>query len=236
MLRAFVDLFRARRDRPLLVGTPSCVRSTTVRRAVPACPLLCSARACRPTGVPIRYDDPREVGADRIANTVARASATARPRSSSTSGRPRTSTFVSAAGEFARRVLAPGIEIRWTRSSSAPPACRRCPSRRPERVILPDDDGRAQSGLVYASPGRWTRSSSASARSWVRRRLRSSPPAAVSELIAPHSKTITAVDPELTLQGYGWCGAEPLGPALDRADVRRPCRSSGRRRRRRPFL
>ena len=31
------------------------------------------------TGIPIRYDDPREVGADRIVNAVAARSATARP-------------------------------------------------------------------------------------------------------------------------------------------------------------
>ena len=44
------------------------------------------------TGIPIRYDDPREVGPDRILNAVAARSATARRRSSSTSAPRRTST------------------------------------------------------------------------------------------------------------------------------------------------
>jgi hypothetical protein len=55
------------------------------------------------TGVPLLYDNPREVGPDRVVNTLAAHTSTAARRSSSTSARRPTSTSWSAKGEFPRR-------------------------------------------------------------------------------------------------------------------------------------
>ena len=63
------------------------------------------------TGVPIRYDDPREVGPDRIANAVAARDRHGAPCVVVDFGTSTNFDVVSAAGEFAGGVLAPGIEI-----------------------------------------------------------------------------------------------------------------------------
>ena len=64
------------------------------------------------TGIPIRYDDPREVGPDRIVNAVAAQRALRRARASSSTSAPRTNfDVVSPDGEYVGGVLAPGIEI-----------------------------------------------------------------------------------------------------------------------------
>ena len=84
-----------------------------------------------PTGVPIRYDDPREEGPDRIANAVAARERHGTPRWSSTSARRRTST--SSTRRVSSRAVSwrPGSRSRWTPCSSARRACRRCRLRRP---------------------------------------------------------------------------------------------------------
>jgi type III pantothenate kinase len=81
-----------------------------------------------PTGVPIRYDDPREVGPDRIANAVAARERHGMPCivvdfGTSTSSRPQASSRVASSR--------PGSRSPWTRSSRAPRACPRCRSSRP---------------------------------------------------------------------------------------------------------
>ena len=63
------------------------------------------------TGVQIRYDDPREVGPDRIANAVAVRDCTARRAVVVDFGTSTNFDVVNAAGEFAGGVLAPGVEM-----------------------------------------------------------------------------------------------------------------------------
>src|SRR3954471_21848811 len=63
------------------------------------------------TGVPIRYDDPREVGPDRIANAVAARARHGQPCVVVDFGTSTNFDVVNEAGEFAGGVLAPGIEI-----------------------------------------------------------------------------------------------------------------------------
>src|SRR5205809_5415983 len=63
------------------------------------------------TGIPIRYDDPREVGPDRIANAVAGAARYGAPCIVVDFGTSTNFDIVSADGEFVGGVLAPGIEV-----------------------------------------------------------------------------------------------------------------------------
>ena len=64
-----------------------------------------------PTGMAIRYDDPREVGADRIANSVAVRERHGAPAVVVDFGTSTNFDVVSAAGEYVGGVLAPGIEV-----------------------------------------------------------------------------------------------------------------------------
>ena len=63
------------------------------------------------TGIPIRYDDPREVGPDRIANAVAARTYHGTPSVVVDFGTSTNFDVVSADGEYVGGVLAPGIEI-----------------------------------------------------------------------------------------------------------------------------
>jgi type III pantothenate kinase len=153
------------------------------------------------TGMPIRYDDPREVGPDRIANAVASRERHGAPSVVVDFGTSTNFDVVSGAGEFAGGVLAPGIEISMDALFARAARLPKVPFVAPERVISQTTVAALQSGLVYGFAGQVDA---------IVDRIREeigAPDAPVvatgglSELIAPHSRTITAVDPELTLQG-----------------------------------
>src|SRR3954464_7608475 len=105
------------------------------------------------TGVPIRYDDPREVGPDRIPDAVA---APARPGAPAVVVDFGTSTnfdVVNAAGEFAGGVLAPGVEVSMDALFARAARLPRVPFVAPERVISQTTVHALQSGLVYGFAG-----------------------------------------------------------------------------------
>jgi type III pantothenate kinase len=153
------------------------------------------------TGVPIRYDDPREVGPDRIANTVAARERHGAPCVVVDFGTSTNFDVVSATGEFAGGVLAPGIEISMDALFSRAARLPKVPFVAPERVISQTTVAALQSGLVYGFAGQVD-----AIVDRIREEL-GAPDAPVvatgglAELIVPHSRTITALDQELTLQG-----------------------------------
>jgi type III pantothenate kinase len=153
------------------------------------------------TGVPIRYDDPREVGADRIANAVAARERHGVPAIVVDFGTSTNFDVVSAAGEFAGGVLAPGIEISMAALFQRAARLPTVPFVAPERVISQTTVAALQSGLVYGFAGQVDA---------IVDRIRDelgAPNAIVvatgglADLIAPHTRTIVAVDAELTLHG-----------------------------------
>ena len=153
------------------------------------------------TGMPIRYDDPREVGPDRIANSVAARERHGAPVIVVDFGTSTNFDIVSAAGEYLGGVLAPGIEISMDALFSRAARLLKVPFEAPPHVIGKTTTQGLQSGLVYGFAGQVD-----GIVEHVRAEL-GAPDAPVvatgglAGLIAPHSRTITAVDPELTLQG-----------------------------------
>ncbi len=153
------------------------------------------------TGVPIRYDDPREVGPDRIANAVGARERHGAPCVVVDFGTSTNFDVVSAAGEFAGGVLAPGVQISMDALFSRAARLPNVPFVAPERVISQTTVAALQSGLVYGFAGQVD-----AIVDRIREELGAldAPVVAtggLAELIAPHSRTITALDPELTLQG-----------------------------------
>ena len=200
MLRSFVDL--ASLDGIVLSSSvPQLVHEyETFAERWAAVPLLALGPGV-PTGLAIRYDDPREVGPDRIANAVAARERHGAPAVVVDFGTSTNFDVVSAAGEFAGGVLAPGIEVSMDALFARAARLPKVPFEAPERVISQTTTAALQSGLVYGFAGQVDA---------IVERIRDelgAPDAPVvatgglAELIAPHSKTITAVDPELTLQG-----------------------------------
>ena len=117
------------------------------------------------TGVPIRYDDPREVGPDRIANAVAARERHGAPCVVVDFGTSTNFDVVSAAGEFAGGVLAPGVEISMEALFARAARLPQVPFVAPERVISQTTVAALQSGLATGSRARSTRSSAGSATS-----------------------------------------------------------------------
>jgi type III pantothenate kinase len=152
------------------------------------------------TGIPILYDDPREVGPDRIANAVAARERYGAPCIVVDFGTSTNFDAVSAAGEYVGGVLAPGIEISMDALFARAARLFRVDFTAPARVIGKTTASALQSGLVYGFAGQVD-----AIVSRIRGELGDEAPAVatggLAELIVPHSHTIETVDPDLTLEG-----------------------------------
>jgi len=152
------------------------------------------------TGVPIRYDDPREVGPDRIANAVAAADRYGAPCIVVDFGTSTNFDVVSAEAEYVGGVLAPGIEISMDALFARAARLRKIDFVEPETVIGKTTVASLQSGLVYGFAGQVD-----GIVERIRNELGADAPTVatggLADLIAPHARTIERVDPFLTLEG-----------------------------------
>jgi type III pantothenate kinase len=152
------------------------------------------------TGIPVRYDDPREVGPDRIANAAAAADRYGAPCIVVDFGTSTNFDVVSADAEYVGGVLAPGIEISMDALFARAARLRKIDFVEPETVIGKTTVASLQSGLVYGFAGQVDGIVEA-----IRRELGSEAQAVatggLADLIAPHARTIDRVDPFLTLEG-----------------------------------
>jgi type III pantothenate kinase len=105
------------------------------------------------TGIPVRYDDPREVGPDRIANAVAAADRYGAPCIVVDFGTSTNFDVVSADAEYIGGVLAPGIEISMDALFARAARLRKIDFVEPETVIGKTTVASLQSGLVYGFAG-----------------------------------------------------------------------------------
>jgi len=153
------------------------------------------------TGVPIRYDDPREVGPDRIANSVAARAVYGAPAIVVDFGTSTNFDVVSADGEYLGGVLAPGIETSMDALFARAARLVKIDYVEPPSVIGKTTVAGLQSGVVYGFAGQVDGIVTA-----IRGEL-GAPNAVVvatgglAQLIAPHSTTIAHLDPFLTLDG-----------------------------------
>jgi type III pantothenate kinase len=162
-------------------------------------PLLVLGPGTR-TGIPILYDDPREVGPDRIANAVAARERYGAPCIVVDFGTSTNFDAVSAQGEYVGGVLAPGIEVSMDALFARAARLTKVDFVEPETVIGKTTVSALQSGLVYGFAGQVD-----GIVERIRAELGDNAPViatgGLAELIAPHSRTIEKVDPLLTLDG-----------------------------------
>ena len=152
------------------------------------------------TGIQIRYDDPREVGPDRIANAVAALERYGPPCIVVDFGTSTNFDVVSPDGEYVGGVLAPGIEVSMEALFARAARLVKVDFTPPPSVIGKTTVSGLQSGLVYGFAGQVD---------GIVKRIRAeigdaAPVVAtggLAELIAPHAETIDKVDPLLTLEG-----------------------------------
>jgi type III pantothenate kinase len=152
------------------------------------------------TGIPIRYDDPREVGPDRIANAVAARERYGAPCIVVDFGTSTNFDIVSALGEYVGGVLAPGIEISMEALFARAARLVKVDFAAPQTVIGKTTVGGLQSGLVYGFAGQ-VDGIVARIRGELGVEAQTVATGGLADLIAPHAQTLERVDPFLTLEG-----------------------------------
>jgi type III pantothenate kinase len=179
---------------------PTLIRAYEELAAGVGTPLLVLGPGTR-TGIPIRYDDPREVGPDRIANAVAARERHGAPCIVVDFGTSTNFDVVSADGEYVGGVLAPGIEVSMEALFERAARLVKVDYLAPETAIGKTTDSALRSGLVYGFAGQVD---------GIVERIRAElgdegalvvGTGGLAELIAPHSKTVEKIDPFLTLEG-----------------------------------
>ncbi len=152
------------------------------------------------TGMPVQYDNPAEVGADRIVNGVAAYEKYGGPCVIVDFGTATTFDAISAKGEYLGGVIAPGIGISADALFERTARLPRVDIRKPPRVIGANTVGSIQSGLYYGYLGLVD--------AILERMLAELGPetrvvatGGLASLIGQGSKYIGAVDDLLTLEG-----------------------------------
>src|ERR671937_2719602 len=105
------------------------------------------------TGVPVRTDNPKEVGSDRIMNSLAAVHLYGGPAIVVDFGTSTNFDAVSARGEFVGGALAPGIEISVDALAARAAQLRKVELVKPPRVIGKNTVECLQSGVVYGFAG-----------------------------------------------------------------------------------
>jgi type III pantothenate kinase len=152
------------------------------------------------TGMPIFYDNPKEVGADRIVNAVAAFEKYHQELIIIDFGTATTFDYISPHGEYQGGAIAPGLvissEALFERASKLP----RVELIRPKTVIGKDTVSSMQAGIIFGYAGLVDRIVER-----MRKEARSIPKivatGGLAHLIAAESNTIDEVDEFLTLKG-----------------------------------
>jgi type III pantothenate kinase len=101
------------------------------------------------TGMPVLYDNPKEVGADRIANAVGAFDLYGGPTIVVDFGTATTFDIISAKGEYLGGAIVPGIEISLDALFGRAAALRRVELVEPRSVIGKTTVESVQSGVIY---------------------------------------------------------------------------------------
>ncbi|QYR21642.1 type III pantothenate kinase [Paenibacillus sp. sptzw28] len=152
------------------------------------------------TGLNIRYENPREVGADRIVNSVAGIEKYGTPLIVVDFGTATTFDYIDAGGNYLGGAIVPGIgistEALYQRAAKLP----RIELVKPKSVIGRNPVTSMQAGIIFGYAGQVD---------GIVRRIRSEfnvtprviATGGLAELISAESETIEEVDPLLTLEG-----------------------------------
>jgi type III pantothenate kinase len=152
------------------------------------------------TGLAIHYDDPREVGPDRIANSVAARERFGAPVIVVDFGTSTNFDIVGPEGDFVGGVLAPGIETSMEALFSRAARLVKVDYVEPPQVIGKTTEQALRSGLFYGFAGQ-VDGIVAAIRSELGAEAKVVATGGLAELIAPHSQAISDVEPFLTLEG-----------------------------------
>ncbi|XOK61421.1 type III pantothenate kinase [Paenibacillus elgii] len=152
------------------------------------------------TGLNIRYENPKEVGADRIVNAVAAIELYGSPCIVVDFGTATTFDYIDEKSQFIGGAVAPGISIStealYQRAAKLP----RIELVKPKSVVGRNTIASMQAGIIYGFAGQVD-----GIVERIKQEFRAEPKViatgGLAELIAGESRTIELIDPLLTLQG-----------------------------------
>ena len=151
-------------------------------------------------GMPICYDNPREVGADRIVNAVAAFEKHRRSLIVIDFGTATTFDYITPQGEYLGGAIAPGIQISSEALFQKASKLSRVEFVAPQQIIGKDTVTSMQAGIMYGYIGLVD-----GIVNRMKKEVKTDPyvvaTGGLAGLIASHSETISEVDERLTLRG-----------------------------------
>jgi len=152
------------------------------------------------TGMPIRYDNPREVGADRIVNAVAAYDKFRGALIAVDFGTATTFDYVNRAGEYEGGCIAPGVKVASEALFNQAAKLFRVEFAAPPRVIAKDTGSAIQSGIVF---GYAALVDGILTRMFEELGFRPTVIATggLARVIVPETKHVDEIDDDLTMQG-----------------------------------
>lgn len=151
------------------------------------------------TGMPIRYDDPKEVGADRIANAIGAFDLFGGPTIVVDFGTATTFDVVSVKGEYLGGAIVPGVEVSLDALFGRAAGLRRVELAKPRSVIGRSTAEAIQAGVLYGT--------AAQVDGICSHIINEIGPCTVvatgglASIVRPYSTTIAHMEPWLTLHG-----------------------------------
>jgi type III pantothenate kinase len=152
------------------------------------------------TGMPIFYDNPKEVGADRVVNAVAGYEKYKKDLIIVDFGTATTFDYVSEKGEYMGGCISPGIMISsdalFERAAKLP----RVELSKPKSIVAKDTVSSMQAGIMYGYAGLVDGICDR-----IKAEVKSNPlvvaTGGLARIVAPETKSIDVVDEMLTLEG-----------------------------------
>jgi type III pantothenate kinase len=152
------------------------------------------------TGMPVRYENPREVGADRIVNAVAAFEVYGGPIIAVDFGTATTFDCVSQLGEYLGGAIFPGIQIAMDALFQRTALLHRVELSRPKSVIGKTTTAALQSGLLFGYAG-MVDAMVERIRKELGAEARCIATGGLAQRIASETTSIERVEPFLTLEG-----------------------------------
>jgi type III pantothenate kinase len=151
-------------------------------------------------GMPIRIDNPRELGADRLTNAVAAYEKVGGPVVVVDLGTALTFDVVSADGEYLGGIIAPGVEISMEALTQRAAALPKIDLTPPRSLIGKGTVDAIRSGVIYGFAGQVDAIVSR-LRDELGEETEAIATGGLASAIVPYCETIDDVDEDLTLEG-----------------------------------
>lgn len=153
------------------------------------------------TGLNIKYDNPKEVGADRIVNAVGAIHKYGKPLILVDFGTATTFCAIDKNGDYLGGVIAPGVKVSMNALFERAAKLPRVEIKKPQTAIGRNTISSMQSGAVYGQAGQVDRIVAEIKKELNEDDVKVIATGGLSVLIAPESDSIDFVDKTLTLDG-----------------------------------